>query len=171
VGKLSFLPDGLAFKKVTREPKWETIVQSRIDGPAFRVKIAYTALQKLSDKLLEVARKNQTVENDPEKEQRVLATQGLIEPVILDWEGATLANLNALLRSESVIRPSSGNPDDMKRFIAEYVDGQKEFPFSPGLAAYLWVHSYDDAFKDKVFAVIRKWTDDIATETEQGNAA
>lgn len=171
MARQSFLPAGLALKKVVREPKWEPIVRSRIDGPELRVKVAYTGLQKLTEKLLEVARKAQTIENDPDKEQRVLATQALIEPVLVDWEGATIQNLNAILRSESVIRPESDSPEDMAKFVEEYVKGQKEIPFSPGFAAYVWVHSYDDAFKDKVFAVLRKWGDDIAAEVKQGNAA
>lgn len=165
--KTSFLPKGLALKKVVREPKWsDPIAQASINGPEFKVLVDYTAFQGFQDALIDVAKRSQTVKND--EDMKVVAVKPLIEKVLKGWSGATLQNINAILRSDAVIRPESDDPAEMASFIERFVTNQEELPFSPEFAAFVWVNSYEDKLRSRVFLILQNWTDDLTAEVARG---
>lgn len=165
----NFLPPGLALKKVERPPRWtNTIAQARIDAPVFRVKLAYMPYRVFRDAVVEAAQLRQRSGGSDPAETEMTAMRPMLQKVALDWEGATLANINAILRGDRVIRPSDDSPEAMAQFVETYVTKQEPFPFSIGLFTYIWFNSYPDKFQNPVFSLLQEWGDSIAAEVDKG---
>lgn len=180
MAKTSFLPKGLALKKVKREPKWlDDLAQVVLGAPAFRVKVNYKGAQGLQDAILESQKRALVGVKDDDPDAKATATvtavTPLIEELISDWENATLANIRDILRPTTedgfaieIALPDDAD-DDAKAEWARYEKGES-IPFSPGFCAYVWVHSYPDRFRDKIYTLLRNWGSELKAEVAQGNA-
>lgn len=166
----NFLPPGLALKKVIRHTRWtDPIAQARLDGPIFRVKVDYLPYRGFREAVLEAARlRQQSGGSDPEQTE-MTALRPMLEKAVPGWEGATILNINQVLRSDRVIRPSEDTPEALEEFNERYIVKQEEIPFNIGFFTYVWFNSYPERFQNPVFKVLQEWTDDVAAEVKLGN--
>jgi len=164
--KVSMLPEGLTFKKVDRGTRKVSICQRRLDGPEFAVEIKYMSYKTFRDAAV-AASNLRARANDPDEAERA-AFQPMLEKVVVGWDGATFQNVNYVLRADSAIRPESDSDEATKKFIKDYVEGQKTFPFNIGLFVMLWFQSYPEKFQNMIFEELRNWEDGIEEKAEKG---
>lgn len=163
-----FLPPGLRLKKIVREPELMDVVRARADGPMWKLRLNYMGYQAFQDAVNEAAQARLAMTNVDPKEAQILSMTPLFEKLVAGWEDATFANINAVLRSEYVIRPEAETPEALDEFIETYVEKQKPIEFTIGLFAHIWFHSYPDRFQNRVFAKLQGWTDTLTKEIAEG---
>lgn len=162
----SMLPPGLALKKISRPPRDVSVCQRRLDGPEFKVEIDYIAYRDFRAAATSASNlRNRATDPDAAEAQ---AFAPMLEKVVRGWSGATLHNLNYVLRADRAIRPQEETDEAMAQFREEYVEGQKEIPFTPGFFSYVWFNSYSNRFSDLIFAELQNWEDGITGDVKKG---
>lgn len=167
MSNVAFLPPGLRLKKIVREPEWVEIARARPDGPVWRVKLAFMSYRTFREAVGEAQALRARATGDAE-EAEMTAMMPMFEKVALDWEGATIQNINAVLRGERAIRPQDESPEAMAEFVETYFTKQQPLPFTHAFFAHIWFNSYPDRFQNVIFGKLQSWGDNIEAEVAKG---
>lgn len=167
--EVSMLPPGLALKKIKRAARHVPIIRRRLDGPEFKVEIDYVGYREFRGAATESAALRNRSANPDDAEAAAFAP--MLDLVARGWSGATLHNLNYVLRGDRAIRPENEDEAAMAEFVRRYVEGQEEIPFTPAFFSYVWFNSYPNRLQDLIFAELQNWEDEITGAVKKGKDA
>lgn len=166
MGKTSFLPKGLTYRKVEREPRWVTldVVGADETAPPFQVLLKFMSAKRHAQIFSPVARArgDEDQKSALQKAQRIFVTE-----LLGDWRNFTIPVHNAIVRADHRIEPESfESAEDVEAYNKYLVEGM---PFDVEFAISVYANSEADKFQNLLVAALTAFHDEAKRIETEGN--